>query len=757
MTLIKKRLLAALASLTVLCSYGTAQDNRLDYCDQQIRKTLNALGSTERMPRNIAAGKSHWKMVSIGDWTSGFFPGILWYGYEYNQDEETKKQAVHFTELLEPLSKRANDHDLGFQIFCSYGNAYRLTGDKRYREIILRSAEALSKLYNPRVGTILSWPGKGKESGWPHNTIIDNMMNLELLFWASKNGGGKRFYDMALSHAQVTKANHFREDGSCYHVAVYDTINGKLIKGVTHQGYSDQSMWARGQSWAIYGYTMVYRETGDKDFLRFAEKVADLYIRRLPTDLIPYWDFDAPNIPNAPKDASAAAITASALLELSTLEDDKVRAKKYREVAVKTLESLSSAQYQSREKNPAFLLHSTGHHPGGTEIDASINYADYYYIEALTRLKKLAENQPIVQVNKFIHPGILHTSESLERIRSFVNNKTLPAYASFQSMQSSPFSSSTYQMQGPFSVIARLGVNGHTKRPSEEDHRAAYLNALMWTITGNEAHARKSIEILNAYSATLKLIGPNDNDDPLCASLQGSMLVNAAELIKYTYDDVEGKDIESWEKMFRSVFIPVLDTFYRTKPYTNGNWGAAATKAFMAFGIFLEDEALYNQATRFYYSKHDNGTLAGYLNESGQCQESGRDQGHVMFGLGNLSEACEIAYNQGDEGMYAALDNRLLAGYEYTAKYNLGQSVPFITWKDLTGRYSNWTVVSNRERGQLRPIFEIVYNHYVIRKGLQMPFTEQVISKISPEKESQYYCDGPGYGTLLFRTVSQSK
>lgn len=161
---------------------------------------------------------------------------------------------------------------MGFQMFCSYGHAYRLTKENYYKDILLKSADELAKLYNPRVGTILSWPWKVKESNWPHNTIIDNMMNLELLFWAAKNGGGKRLYDIALSHARVTKANHFRTDGSCYHVAVYDTISGKLIKGITHQGYSDASMWARGQAWAVYGYTMVYRETRDKEYLRFAEK-----------------------------------------------------------------------------------------------------------------------------------------------------------------------------------------------------------------------------------------------------------------------------------------------------------------------------------------------------------------------------------------------------------------------------------------------------------------------------------------------------
>jgi unsaturated chondroitin disaccharide hydrolase len=211
------------------------------------------------------------------------------------------------------------------------------------------------------------------------------MINLEMLFWASKNGGDPRFAEIATRHAEETMEHQFRPDGGNYHVAVYDDVTGQFIKAVTHQGYADQSLWARGQAWAIYGYTMVYRETGDKRFLRFAEKVTDLYLSRLPDDGVPYWDFDAPDIPDAPRDASAAAITASGLLELSTLEDDPARATRYFEAAEKMLVTLSSPAYRSGAAAPSFLLHSVGHLPNGSEVDASINYADYYYIEALSR------------------------------------------------------------------------------------------------------------------------------------------------------------------------------------------------------------------------------------------------------------------------------------------------------------------------------------------------------------------------------------
>lgn len=239
--MIKKRILSLWISLCVICIAG-AQEKELAYCNRQIHKTLKAIGTSSKLPRAIEAGKSSWDMVSPHDWTSGFFPGVLWYDYEYSHEPEIKEKAVHFTKLLESLSSKVTSHDMGFQMFCSYGHAYRLTKENYYKDILLKSADELAKLYNPRVGTLLSWPWKVKESNWPHNTIIDNMMNLELLFWAAKNGGGKRLYDIALSHARVTKANHFRTDGSCYHVAVYDTITGKLIKGITHQGYNDASM-----------------------------------------------------------------------------------------------------------------------------------------------------------------------------------------------------------------------------------------------------------------------------------------------------------------------------------------------------------------------------------------------------------------------------------------------------------------------------------------------------------------------------------
>lgn len=376
-------------------------NKELQYCLSQSSKTIAGLSADSSLiPRSISNGETNWRFVNYRDWTCGFWSGILWYNYEYSKDEKWKTAAERYSIALYPLvDSAAIDHDLGFQVYTSIGNGYRLTKDSTYKAILIRAADTLSKLFNPKVGTILSWPRSVPGVDWPlrHNTIMDNMINLELLFWASKNGGGKQLYDMAVKHAETTMQNHFRQDYSSYHVVIYDTATGKKIKGITHQGFSDSSMWARGQAWAIYGFTMVYRETKNPKFLEFAQEVTEVYLKNLPEDLIPYWDFNAPDIPKAPKDASAAAIVASALLELSTFVSDKVKEDEYRMKAERMLISLSSEKYQSRNMNSMFLLHSTGHKPNGGEVDASIIYADYYYIEALLRLKKIREGKNIDQ------------------------------------------------------------------------------------------------------------------------------------------------------------------------------------------------------------------------------------------------------------------------------------------------------------------------------------------------------------------------
>lgn len=391
-----KRVLAVSAVCAALagCTAGSGNftgeaEKGLGYCAGQTERTLAQISPAGCMmsPKNIAPGDSTWNLYPVSKelWTEGFWPGILWYDYEYTGDSKILEAAEKYTEALGFLSGiPAYDHDLGFIIFCSYGNGYRLTGKEEYRKVILETADRLASLYNPAVGTILSWPREVENFGG-HNTIMDNMINLEMLFWAAENGGRPEYADIARSHADTTMKYNFRPDGTSYHVAVYDPVSGKHIRSCTHQGYSDDSMWARGQAWGIYGYTMCYRYTHDRKYLDFACKITDTYLSGLPEDMVPYWDFNDPGIPDVSRDASAAAVVASALLELSDyVPGDKGAG--YLDAARKMLSSLYE-NYRGGDRCPAFLIHSTGHRPAGTEIDYAIIYADYYYIETLLRLK----------------------------------------------------------------------------------------------------------------------------------------------------------------------------------------------------------------------------------------------------------------------------------------------------------------------------------------------------------------------------------
>ena len=384
----------------------------LEYCTEQVGHALEQLCDSNGTynysmePRNILEGDTTWncRKASAEEWCSGFWPGILWMDYTYTKDERVRKAAEGYTEALSFLANQpAYDHDLGFLVINSFLKGYEATGNEDYKHTAFAAADSLATLYNDKVGTILSWPRHVKDFGG-HNTIIDNLINLELLFWAAENGGNKHLKDIAIRHAETTMKHHFREDGSCYHVAVYDTLTGEFLRGQTHQGYADSSMWSRGQSWAIYGYTMAYRFTKDKRFLDFAQKVTDIYLKRLKetsNDWVPLWDMDDPRGIEAPKDASAACVVASALFELCQYVEDG-KSKEYKSAAINMLSDLSSEKYQSRSQNVAFLTHSTGNHPGGSEIDASIIYADYYYLEALLRMTDLDMSGGIVIDKKTI-------------------------------------------------------------------------------------------------------------------------------------------------------------------------------------------------------------------------------------------------------------------------------------------------------------------------------------------------------------------
>lgn len=373
--------------------------------EQQLSNQLKAVPEATEYPRTIGKdGKL--KVTRKNDWTEGFYPGCLWYVYEYTNKEDWKKAATKWTESLEPLKKMTNHHDIGFLMYCSFGNAYRLTGNEAYKDVLVESARSLCTRFNEKTGCIKSWNYRKSWNGkdeWFYPVIIDNMMNLELLYFATKVTGDSVYAKVANRHAETTAKNQFREDYSNYHVVNYDAETGEVLNQATCQGFSDNSAWARGQAWAIYGYTMAYRETHRQDFLDMAVHTADFWLNHpnLPEDGIPYWDFNAGQedyVPDwnydpeifkvIPRDASAAAIVASAFLELSGYVTD---GKKYSAAAAHILKSLSSPAYLAEPGTNCnfILMHSVGSIPHGEEIDVPLIYADYYYLEALMRYKNM--------------------------------------------------------------------------------------------------------------------------------------------------------------------------------------------------------------------------------------------------------------------------------------------------------------------------------------------------------------------------------
>lgn len=330
--------------------------------------------------------------IPIDDWTSGFFPGSVWLTYDLTKDNKWLPLAEKYTEALDSVKYLKWHHDVGFMIGCSYLNGLRMAQKNEYKDVIVEAAKSLSTRFRPNAGVIQSWDAdKGWQSqrGWKCPVIIDNMMNLELLFEASKISGDSSFYNIAVSHSDKTMQYQFRPDYSCYHVVDFDPETGEVRKRQTAQGYSDESAWARGQAWALYGYTTCYRYTNDKKYLDQAENVYKFIFnnKNMPEDLVPYWDFDAPKIPDEPRDASAAAAIASALYELSTYVKDK----NYKETADKIMSSLSSDAYRAKvgTNGNFILMHSVGSIPHNSEIDVPLNYADYYFLEALMRKRDL--------------------------------------------------------------------------------------------------------------------------------------------------------------------------------------------------------------------------------------------------------------------------------------------------------------------------------------------------------------------------------
>ncbi len=390
-----------LLAFTLSC--GT-QKNLTYQADPELLQTIkanlkDAAGQYTLLMQNLPEGKfprtwfpetGEYEFSDSGWWCSGFYPGTLLHLYEETKDRELLEEAQRMLKILEKEKDNTSTHDLGFMMYCSFGLANRIDPNPRYRNILLTSAKSLATRFNAQVGCIKSWDSKPED----FLVIIDNMMNLELLFWAARVADDSSFFDMAVTHANTTLANHFRPDNSSFHVLNYDAKTGAVKEKKTAQGAADDSAWARGQAWGFYGYTVMYRETRQEQYLNQARKIAQFLLSHpnLPADKIPYWDFNAPEIPNALRDASAAAIMASALLELSEYVP-ATESTEYLQAAETILKTLSSPEYKAAKgTNGGFLLqHGVGHKPANSEVDVPLTYADYYFVEAMRRYKKLAK------------------------------------------------------------------------------------------------------------------------------------------------------------------------------------------------------------------------------------------------------------------------------------------------------------------------------------------------------------------------------
>jgi rhamnogalacturonyl hydrolase YesR len=388
----RKLILLAISLISV--SFAIAQQSMKMLIGENMQlaasqyKILAASTPADSMPRSFDPKKNKHINSNTKWWCSGFFSGSLWFIYEYTKEEAIRKEAEKRLAILEKEKHYTGNHDLGFMMYCSFGTAYRITGNKAYRPTIDTAAMSLITRFRPSIQSIQSWNSSDKMKC---PVIIDNMMNLELLYWVAQNGGDKKFKEIAVTHANSTLERHFRPDNSSYHVLDYDLATGKIIKKLTWQGAADSSAWSRGQSWGFYGFTMMYRFSKDKRYLDQAKKIAAFLFNHpnMPEDLVPYWDFNAPGIPDTYRDVSAAAINASALLELAQYVG-KRESKQYIGKAEKILRSLSSEKYRAKpgENGGYLLMHSVGHLTGNSEVDVPLTYADYYFLEAMQRYQK---------------------------------------------------------------------------------------------------------------------------------------------------------------------------------------------------------------------------------------------------------------------------------------------------------------------------------------------------------------------------------
>jgi unsaturated chondroitin disaccharide hydrolase len=460
----------------------------LAFARQQLRATAVTVPA-DRYPANTKPNGG-WATTGPDAWTSGFFPGSAWRAYEASGNPFWHTQAAERLVALEPEKRDTSGNDQGFKLLTSFGNAYRLTGNDAYRRVVLRAAESLASRYGPAVGATRSW---GNRRASRFTVIVDNLMNLELLFWAAKRGGDPAWYGMALSHALRTLRTHIRPDGSTFHVVDFRRRTGTVRRKRTRQGQARNSTWSRGQAWAIHGFTMAYRETGDGRLLDAARRVADWFIAHLPPDQVPYWDFDAPGIPRAPRDSSAAAIAASGLLELAELDPDPARAGGYRDSAESIIAALSSEPYIARGvPTQAILLHGTQDRPK-RNFDTGLSFGDYYFLEALLRYRTPPAPDPAPELDVELAEGrrlpATVSSDQAGIVRAaLLARRPLARRLGLRTAHSAVLDRARAQLDGSAEAPMRLRLSARVQRTSRARHRApALLSLVMNTADGRSA------------------------------------------------------------------------------------------------------------------------------------------------------------------------------------------------------------------------------------------------------------------------------
>ncbi len=401
----------------------------LDFSRQQLSRTVaelqnSAVYGDSIYPRSTLRVEGRWKPMTEGHWASGYLPGCLWEMFEWTSDNVWRGWAERWTADVLKERYRTGDHEAGFIVSSSVGNGYRLTGDTAYRSVLLQTARSLATRYDAIVGCVRSW------NSYHFPVIIDGMNALQPLWWAAQNAGEPSFYDLAVSHSLKTMENNIRPDGSCYQIVDYNPSTGAILDRTNKQGYLKSSTWSRGQAWALYGFTIAYRETKDGRLLQTAQRAADYFINNLPVDYIPYWDFQAPNIPSEEKDVSAAAIAASGLLELSTIVSENDARQNYRNAAAHILASLCSSAYLAAGTNSrGILLHGVGNRMNENrdagEVDVSLIYADYFFIEAMLRYKKIYAPTVVVDGSLDAVPSVIFLSQNYPNP---FNGKTIVSY-----------------------------------------------------------------------------------------------------------------------------------------------------------------------------------------------------------------------------------------------------------------------------------------------------------------------------------------